>query len=148
MQFQFLALRLRSLLQRRNLRGTIVTDTLQGCYWVGGNGFLEKMAMKKLLIVLLAWGCVSGQVYAKNDKMHGKASALPPGLQKNYQRGKPLPPGWQKKLSVGDTLDRQTYANARVVLPLGKDGAIAIEVGDSIYRVHEKTRRILDILRP
>ena len=81
-------------------------------------------------------------VIAKNDKKDG---SLPPGLHKKYDQGKPLPPGWQKKLRRGDILDNSIYARGRVVVPLGKDGSISINVDGTILRLHESTRRILDI---
>ena len=79
---------------------------------------------------------------AKNNKNDG---ALPPGLQKNHNQGKPLPPGWQKKLRRGDILDNSIYARGRVVVPLGKDGSISINVEGTVLRLDNKSRRILDI---
>jgi hypothetical protein len=75
---------------------------------------------------------------------HG-SQGLPPGLAKNVARGKPLPPGWQKKLSRGDVLNRDIYARGKVVVPLGKDGSITIEVEGTLIKLEEKTREILDI---
>ncbi|MBF6057660.1 hypothetical protein [Thiomicrorhabdus heinhorstiae] len=72
--------------------------------------------------------------------------SLPPGLQKNAERGKPLPPGWQKKLRKGDTLGDDIYHRGQVVVPLGKDGSISIKVDNTIIRMMDKTRRILDII--
>ena len=34
----------------------------------------------------------------------------------------------------------------KVVVPLGRDGSISIEVEGTIFRLHEKTRKIIDIL--
>ena len=81
-----------------------------------------------------------------SDKHHH--DGLPPGLQKNAERGKPLPPGWQKKLHRGDILDNDIYVRGRVVVPVGRDGSITIDVDGTLLRLHEKTRKILDILHP
>lgn len=99
------------------------------------------MKLRSILIIAACAGMVSGAVLAKD-----KNQSLPPGLQKKQQSGKALPPGWQKKLSKGDVLDDSIYAHGRIVVPLGKDGSISIEVDGTILRLHEKTRQILDIL--
>lgn len=104
------------------------------------------MKIMKLLITLVAMGLVAGPVYAKNDKGSEKNKSLPPGLHKKFENGKPLPPGWQKKLSKGDILDDSIYARGRVIVPLGIDGSISIEVEGSIFKLHEKTRKIIEIL--
>ena len=104
------------------------------------------MSMVKILIMLFALSIIAGPVYAKGNKGNDKDKGLPPGLQMNSERGKPLPPGWQKKLSKGDILDDSIYARGRVVVPLGKDGTISIEVQGTILRLHEKTREIIDII--
>ncbi|NVJ62061.1 MAG: hypothetical protein HWE27_16845 [Gammaproteobacteria bacterium] len=90
---------------------------------------------------------VSAPVSAKNDKEKGKNKQLPPGLQKNVERGKPLPPGWQKKLARGDILDRDIYDRGRVVVPLGNDGIISIEVDGTILKLYKNTREIIDIIK-
>lgn len=105
--------------------------------------------MKMNVVILTVVSClvlIPSTVFAKNDKGQGKEKALPPGLQKNQERGKPLPPGWQRKLAEGDTLDAEIYAKGRVVVPLGKDGSISIEVEGTIIKLHEKTREIIKIL--
>lgn len=78
-------------------------------------------------------------------KQYGKSGSMPPGVQKKYYGGEPLPPGWQKKLRKGDILDNSIYMRGRVVVPLGKDGSISINVDGTVLRLHETTRRILDI---
>ncbi|MEJ2201017.1 MAG: hypothetical protein P8X63_08390 [Desulfuromonadaceae bacterium] len=98
-----------------------------------------------LLFAFIALGLIAGPAYAKHGKGGGDAS-LPPGLQKKVAEGKPLPPGWQKKLSKGDILDDAIYSRGRVVVPLGRDGTLSIEVEGTILKVHEKTRKIIDIL--
>ncbi|MEN8265285.1 MAG: hypothetical protein ABFR82_17700 [Nitrospirota bacterium] len=62
------------------------------------------------------------------------------------KKGKELHPGWRKKLSKGDILDNSIYSRGKVVVPLGKDGIISIEVEGTIFKLHEKTRKIIRIL--
>ena len=93
-----------------------------------------------LALVLSVVVMVSPCAFAK----HGN-EGLPPGLAKNVARGKPLPPGWQKKLSRGDVLDSDIYARGKLVVPLGKDGSITIEVEGTLIKLEERTREILDI---
>ncbi|UTA48202.1 hypothetical protein L1F30_01360 [Simiduia sp. 21SJ11W-1] len=102
--------------------------------------------IKHLMIAGICLAMASPLAYAKKDKDHNEA--LPPGLQKKVQQGKPLPPGWEKKLSRGDRLDDDIYARGRVVVPIGRDGSVTIEVDGRLIRLHEKTREILDILTP
>jgi hypothetical protein len=97
--------------------------------------------IKKLLVILFVVSFINAPVNAKNNK----DSSLPPGLQKKYQKGKPLPPGWQKKLSKGDILDNSIYVRGKVVVPLGSDGVISINIEGTILKLHEKTRKIIDI---
>jgi hypothetical protein len=100
------------------------------------------MNITRLLILLFATSLISGPAFAKQDK----EKSLPPGLYKKAERGQPLPPGWQKKLSKGDILDDSIYARGRVVIPVGKDGTISIEVEGTILKLHEKTRKIIEIM--
>ncbi|HDY87375.1 MAG TPA: hypothetical protein ENH82_04570 [bacterium] len=104
------------------------------------------MNIRNLLIILFAASLIAGPAYAKSKKAKAKSKALPPGLNKKAEKGKPLPPGWQKKLSKGDILDKSIYSRGKVVVPLGRDGSISIEVEGTIFRLHEKTRKIIDIL--
>ncbi len=104
------------------------------------------MNTRKLLIMLFAVSLIAGPAYAKNKKAKAKGKELPSGLHKKAEKGKPLPPGWQKKLSKGDILDKSIYSRGKVVVPLGRDGSISIEVEGTILRLHEKTRKIIDIL--
>ena len=103
------------------------------------------MNIIKLLIMLVALSLIAGPAYAKN-KAQKKGKYLPPGLYKKAEKGKPLPPGWQNKLSRGDILDNYIYARGKVVFPLGKDGTISIEVEGTILKLHEKSRKIINIL--
>lgn len=105
------------------------------------------MKMRMSIVVSLVLCLIAGPAYAKKDKGKHKHKSLPPGLQKKAARGKPLPPGWQKKLSRGDILDDSIYARGTIVAPLGKDGSISIEVEGTILRLHNKTRRIINILQ-
>ncbi|QSX38639.1 hypothetical protein [Shewanella sedimentimangrovi] len=94
----------------------------------------------------------------KAEKSHGEKEhhdkaqpavvdgGLPPGLQKKVARGEPLPPGWQKKYHRGDILEQEIYQRGEVVVPIGRDGEVTIRIDDTLFRVHEKTRKILDIL--
>ncbi|MGL4474561.1 MAG: hypothetical protein ACRCT7_08905 [Shewanella sp.] len=77
---------------------------------------------------------------------HKKDKGLPPGLQKKVDQGQPLPPGWQKKLRRGDILHSDIYDRGHIVMPLDRDGRISIRVDDSIIKLDEKTRKILDIV--
>ena len=104
------------------------------------------MNIRKLLIMLFALSLIVGPAYAKSNKAKDKGKELPPGLHKKAERGKPLPPGWQKKLSKGDILDNSLYARGKIVVPLGKDGTISIEVEGTILKLHEKIRKIINIL--
>ncbi len=105
------------------------------------------MNIRKFLIMLFALSLIAGPAYAKNKKAAQKHKRLPPGLHKKAEKGKPLPPGWQKKLSRGDILDKSIYSRGKIVVPLGRDGIISIEVEGTILKLHEKTRKIIDILK-
>ncbi|MCW8194648.1 hypothetical protein F6455_07595 [Proteobacteria bacterium 005FR1] len=98
--------------------------------------------MKRLFALTICSLLLASPVLAKGDDGRG----LPPGLAKKQQSGQALPPGWQKKLSKGDVLEESIYMQGRVVVPLGRDGSISIEVDGTLLRLHEKTREILDIL--
>lgn len=102
--------------------------------------------MKKILIMLFVLSLIAGTAYAKSSKAKNKDKGLPPGLHKKAEKGKPLPPGWQKKLSKGDILDKSIYSRGKIVVPLGKDGTISIEVEGTILKLHEKTRKIIGIV--
>ncbi|KIO35696.1 MULTISPECIES: hypothetical protein [unclassified Shewanella] len=79
------------------------------------------------------------------NKSHGEKS-LPPGLQKKVARGEPLPPGWQKKLHKGDYLSDDYYDRGKIHVPIDRDGNITIDVDGTFIKLHDKTRRILDII--
>ncbi len=74
------------------------------------------------------------------------AGALPPGLAKNQQRGKPLPPGWQKKLARGEVLDVEVYERASVVVPVDDRGLVTLRIEGKLVQVMQKTREIVEIL--
>lgn len=104
------------------------------------------MRIRAIAIIICAVSLVAGTVHAKSNKSKGNDKGLPPGLHNKAEKGKPLPPGWQKKLSKGDILDNSIYAKGKVVVPLGKDGTITIDVEGTILKLHEKTRKIIDII--
>lgn len=82
------------------------------------------------------------------DNVHG----LPPGLAKNYLRGKPLPPGWQKKVYGGYVIADDLRDH---FLPLEYSLFPGLEVvpdtrlylyGNRIVRVYEPRREVIDII--
>ncbi len=95
----------------------------------------------KLVLATILGSLLAGPVIAKPDKEH----PLPPGLHKKADRGQPLPPGWQKKLSKGDILDDDIYARGKIVVPLGKDGTLSIEIEGTVFKLEERTRKIINI---
>ncbi len=105
------------------------------------------MNIKNIGVLALSLFFVCGNTYAKPDNAKKKSGSLPPGLEKKVSKGKPLPPGWQKKLRHGDVLEPDIYARGSVVVPVGKDGAITIEVEGTLLRLHDKTRQIIEILK-
>lgn len=101
-----------------------------------------RVLLASMIVVIASLG--ADHSAAKPGKEgHG---ALPPGLQKKAARGEPLPPGWQKKLAVGDVLDESIYARGDVVVPMGNNGSISIEIDGTILRLNAKTRKVLEIL--
>ena len=93
--------------------------------------------------------------FARADRQQAVASKnLPPGLQKNLQRGKPLPPGWQKKVAPGHSLDYRIYrqgtalpAALRNQLAASPAGVETIRVVDLVIRLNAATRRVIDSFR-
>ncbi len=104
------------------------------------------MKTTNLLVIAFAVSLVAGPVCAKPDYSKHNGQGLPPGLYKKYKRGKSLPPGWQKKSHRGDILDDAIYARGRVIIPLGKDGSVSIEVEGTFIKLHEKTREIIAVM--
>ncbi len=111
--------------------------------------------MKNKLIFTLLAAAISTGAMAKNEKEHkehkehkaeGKHKSLPPGLQKKVARGEPLPPGWQKKYHRGDVLDIDHYDRGTILGPIGRDGEVTIKIDDTLFKIHDKTRKILDII--
>ena len=103
------------------------------------------MKLRMVIVSLMALGLIIAPVHVQAKK--GKSKSLPPGLQKKVERGKSLPPGWQKKLSKGEVIDRDIYGGGKIIVPLDPLGIVTIKIDDKIFRVREKTRRIVDILR-
>ena len=100
------------------------------------------MKMRMVIVLLMALGLIVAPAHAKK----GKNKSLPPGLQKNVERGKPLPPGWQKKLSRGQVMERDIYGRGKIIVPLDPLGIVTIRIEDKIFRVMKKSREIVDIL--
>ncbi len=100
------------------------------------------MKMRMVIVLLMALGLIVAPAHAKK----GKNKSLPPGLQKNVERGKSLPPGWQKKLSKGQVMDRDIYGRGKIIVPLDPLGIVTIKIEDKIFRVMKKSREIVDIL--
>lgn len=89
--------------------------------------------------------------YATKHKGWKNVSALPPGQQKQAAEDKALPPGWQKKLTVGNRIPEQVYAQARRLpedirnsypQPVGTEDIL---IGNKLYRVSLGEHIILDI---
>ena len=106
---------------------------------------VKNMKIKTAAILILASLLLASPLHAKNDKSKNKHDSLPPGLEKNYSQGKPLPPGWQKKLSTGDVLDKGIYIRGKIVIPIGKDGSVSIQVDGTIIKLFEESRKIISI---
>ena len=96
----------------------------------------------KLLIFITSLALFANPAIAKKDKHKG----LPPGLEKNQQRGKPLPPGWQKKLRKGDILAADIYAHAKIVVPVNKHGVITVSIEGQLLKLDKVSLKIVDIL--
>lgn len=101
--------------------------------------------MRVLAFILMLIGVAGISFNTLAAPAHARGEALPPGLQKNVERGKPLPPGWQKKLHVGDVLDADIYARGKVVVPVGNDGVVVVDVEGTRLRLEARTRKILHI---
>jgi hypothetical protein len=102
------------------------------------------MKIRILIVAFMAIGLLVAPAQAKKKNKHEQ---LPPGLAKNVERGKPLPPGWQKKLAKGKVMDRDIYERGSVVVPLDPLGIVTIRIEGKVFRVMEKNREIIDILR-
>lgn len=77
---------------------------------------------------------------------------LPPGLAKNYLRGKSLPPGWQKKVYggyvIGDDLRGYFHPLEYSLFP-GLEAVPDTRLylyGNRIVRVYEPRREVIDII--
>ena len=101
--------------------------------------------MKKLVIMAAGLLFIAGANATQAKPV--SAHQLPPGLEKKAKRTGELPPGWQKKLAVGRELDVEVVAHAEVVIPLGADGALTIEVEGRVIKLVETTREILEIIQ-
>jgi len=72
---------------------------------------------------------------------------LPPGLQKNAERGKPLPPGWAKKLAKGEVLDQEIYQHSKIVVPVDSHGLITVNIEGKLVKLYEATREVVEVLK-
>ncbi len=81
-----------------------------------------------------------------------KDLGLPPGLAKNYRKGKPLPPGWQKKVNSGYVIED---AWSQYFYPMEYDTFPFLErepdtrlywYGDRLVRVYEPRREVIDVI--
>jgi len=70
---------------------------------------------------------------------------LPPGLEKKKERGRPLPPGWTNRVNVGERLDDDIYISGEVVIPVGSNGEVTIQVEGHLIRLIERTREVLEL---
>ena len=107
------------------------------------------MKIYPVILTVLAVAFITNPAQAfkqNNGKGKGKGKSMPPGLQKKAANGKPLPPGWQKKLSTGDVLSDSLYSRGKVMVPLGKDGSISINIEGTLIKFDDKTRKIIKIL--
>ena len=71
---------------------------------------------------------------------------LPPGLQKKMERGNELPPGWQKEWHKGDRLDDDLFTRGTIVVPVGKNGTITVDIEGVLMHLNHRTHEIIDIL--
>jgi hypothetical protein len=82
----------------------------------------------------------------------GQELGLPPGLAKNYRRGKPLPPGWQKKVYGGYVIEddhRDYFHPLEYSLFPGLEAVPDTRLylyGNRIVRVYEPRREVIDII--
>ena len=102
------------------------------------------MKLRILIVAFMAIGLLVSPAQAKKKNKHKE---LPPGLAKNLERGKPLPPGWHKKLAKGEVMERDIYQRGSVVVPLDPLGIVTIRIEGKVFRVMEKSREIVDIIR-
>ncbi|GMG88777.1 hypothetical protein [Biformimicrobium ophioploci] len=98
-------------------------------------------SITKILAASLVFAAVSA------DAKPNKEKQLPPGLEKQLERTGELPPGWEKKLIVGEYLDYEIYSRAGVIVPVGKDGAVTVQIEGRVVRLVQATREIIEILR-
>lgn len=72
--------------------------------------------------------------------------SLPPGLQKQVERGKPLPPGWERKLQVGSILDRDIYRRGEILYRDEERGHVTVRIENKVVRLLASSLEILAIL--
>lgn len=99
----------------------------------------------KQSIMLLTLSLLACQI-ATAAPPHSKHNSLPPGLEKKAERGQALPPGWKKKLHLGEVLPQDIFEHAIILSPPDKLGEISIRIEDELLKIHQRTRKIIDIL--
>jgi hypothetical protein len=90
--------------------------------------------------------------YYGSQSQDKKKKKLPPGLQKKLDRGGSLPLGWQNKVTKGEVLSEELYAQAEPLpdalilqLPKAQDGTVTVRIEGKIIRIYKSTREILDV---
>ncbi len=82
------------------------------------------------------------------DAASDSAKRLPPGLQKQVDRGRPLPPGWQDKLQVGQRLDDEIFVHGIIIGSEPELGQISVRIDDRVVRLLAATHEIIEVLMP
>jgi len=100
--------------------------------------------MMKKILILMIFISVSLPGSADNEHKQYKQKALPPGLQKKYERTGELPPGWQKKLVKGEVLDPGLYAVARRYPVNPADYHLEYVRGTQLFRLEDRIIRIVN----
>jgi hypothetical protein len=89
---------------------------------------------------------VSAELEAQIRDFYGSrpesgAAALPPGIRRNLERGKPLPPGIAKKVAPGELRSRIELAEGYELVEVGLD-VLLVEVATQV--VHDV---LMDVIR-
>lgn len=98
------------------------------------------------ILFCLALCTLAGLSQAKgNNKDHRD---LPPGLEKKLERTGELPPGWHREFRRGDHLPDDIFAQAKIVVPVGRDGRITVDIDGVIMKLLDRSHKILTIAEP
>lgn len=106
-----------------------------------GKGHEKSAAQSRVRPVFSPQERSSIQAYVRDTPgfLPAGVRALPPGLAKNVQRGKPLPPGWRKKMAVFPPgLERG--------LPALPPGYRRVVVDRWAFIIAQSTNTVLDII--